>query len=129
MRSQVKGLAEVTWDHDLVLIDDITYRDFNPDHVLASEFYPEKTLLSYSLSKAPGLAGMRIGAILGPAELMKHVKKYDTNPFGVNVLARMRPWPPSRRRRSGCPGSARHARRTRGQSRAPWTSRTAPRCP
>lgn len=86
-RSQVKGVAEVARDHDLVLIDDITYRDFNPDHVLASEFYPEKTLLSYSFSKAPGLAGMRIGAILGPTELMKTIKKFDTNPLGVNVLA------------------------------------------
>ena len=30
---------------------------------------------------------MRIGAILGPMELMKQVKKFDTNPLGVNVLA------------------------------------------
>ncbi len=86
-RSQVKGVAEVAKDHGLLLIDDITYRDFNPDHVLASDFYPEKTLLSYSFSKAPGLAGMRIGAILGPTDLMKQVKKFDTNPLGVNVLA------------------------------------------
>jgi len=86
-RSQVKGNAEVARDHDLILIDDITYRDFNPDHVLASEFYPEKTLLSYSFSKAPGLAGMRVGAILGPTEIMKQVKKFDTNPLGVNVVA------------------------------------------
>ena len=86
-RSQVKGVAEVARDHDLLLIDDITYRDFNPDHVLATDFYPEKTLLSYSFSKAPGLAGMRVGAILGPTEIMKQVKKFDTNPLGVNVLA------------------------------------------
>lgn len=86
-RSQVKGVAEVARDHDLVLVDDITYRDFNLDHVLASEFYPEKTLLSYSFSKAPGLAGMRVGAILGPTELMKQVKRFDTNPLGVNVVA------------------------------------------
>ncbi len=86
-RSQVRGNAEVARDHDLFLIDDITYRDFNPDHVLATEFYPEKTLLSYSFSKAPGLAGMRVGAILGPPEILKQVKKFDTNPLGVNVLA------------------------------------------
>jgi aspartate/methionine/tyrosine aminotransferase len=86
-RSQVKGIAEVARDHDLLLLDDITYRDFNPDHVLAEQFYPEKTLLSYSFSKAPGLAGMRIGAILGPPEIMKLVKRFDTNPLGVNVVA------------------------------------------
>jgi len=86
-RSQVKGLAEVARDHGLWLVDDITYRDFNPDHVLASEFYPERTLISYSFSKGPGLAGMRVGALLAPAAAMEAMKRFDTNVLGVNVVA------------------------------------------
>lgn len=86
-RSQVKGLAEIAKDHGLWLIDDITYRDFSADHVLAADFYPEKTLLSYSFSKGPGLAGMRIGAIVGPPDAIKAIRKYDTNVLGVNVIA------------------------------------------
>ena len=86
-RSQIKGLAEIARDHDLWFIDDITYRDFSRDHVLSTDFYPEKTLLSYSFSKAPGLAGMRIGAILGPPDAIKALRKYDTNVLGVNVVA------------------------------------------
>ncbi|OGS51390.1 MAG: hypothetical protein A3K65_00350 [Euryarchaeota archaeon RBG_16_68_12] len=86
-RSEVRALAEVARDHDLWLIDDITYRDFNPDHVLASEFYPEKTLLAYSFSKGPGMAGMRIGALLAMPEVLKEVKRFDTNVLGANVLA------------------------------------------
>lgn len=98
-REQVRGLAEVARDHDLWLIDDVTYRDFNKDHVLATAFYPEKTLISYSFSKAPGLAGMRIGAIVSPlggprnasrepgGDVMKGLRRYDTNVLGVNVLA------------------------------------------
>lgn len=99
-RDQVRGLTEVARDHDLWLIDDITYRDFSKDHVLAMSFYPEKTLISYSFSKAPGLAGMRVGAILsspdgGPryatkepgGPVMKVLRKFDTNVLGVNVLA------------------------------------------
>jgi aspartate/methionine/tyrosine aminotransferase len=86
-RSQVKGLAEVAEDHGLWLINDITYRDFNPDHVLAAEFCPEKTLVSYSFSKGPGLAGMRVGAILAPPETMKELRRFDTNVLGVNVIA------------------------------------------
>ncbi|HEX9340687.1 MAG TPA: pyridoxal phosphate-dependent aminotransferase [Thermoplasmata archaeon] len=86
-RSQVKGLAEIASDHGLWLIDDITYRDFNADHVLATDFYPEKALLSYSFSKGPGLAGMRIGAILGSPDAILALRKYDTNVLGVNVLA------------------------------------------
>src|SRR5207249_9177142 len=97
-RSQIKGLADIARDHGQWLMDDITYRDFNPDHVLATAFYPEKTLVSYSFSKGPGLAGMRIGAILAPSEgpryehgpygiVMQSLRKMDTNVLGVNVLA------------------------------------------
>src|SRR2546428_13468967 len=86
-RSQLKGLADIAKDHGLWLIDDITYRDFNADHVLATDFYPERTLLSYSFSKAPGLAGLRIGAIIGPADAIGTLRRVDTNVPGVDVLA------------------------------------------
>ena len=86
-RSEVKGLAEVARDHDLWLIDDITYRDFHPEHVLAAEFYPERTLTSYSFSKGCGLAGMRVGALVGMPDAMKEIRRYDTNVLGTNVLA------------------------------------------
>jgi len=86
-RSEVKGLAEVAKDHGLWLIDDITYRDFNPEHTLAAEFYPERTLSSYSFSKGCGLAGMRVGALLAMPDAMKEIKRYDTNVLGTNVLA------------------------------------------
>jgi aspartate/methionine/tyrosine aminotransferase len=86
-KAQARGLAEVARDHDLWLIDDVTYRDFNPDHALAAPFYPEKTLTSYSFSKGPGLAGMRVGAILGPPEAVRSMQKFDTNVLGVNVVA------------------------------------------
>src|SRR5256714_627216 len=65
-RDQVRGLSDVARDHDLWLINDVTYRDFNKEHVLAAAFYPEQTLISYSFSKGPGLAGMRIGALAAP---------------------------------------------------------------
>src|SRR5437899_6565775 len=85
-RAQIKGLAEIARDRGLWLIDDITYRDFNADHVPATDFYPEKTLLSYSFSKAPGLAGLRIGAIIGPPDAIKSLRRFDTNVLGLNVL-------------------------------------------
>jgi len=85
--SEVRALADVARDHDLWVIHDITYRDFNPNHVLASAFYPEKTLISYSFSKGPGLAGMRVGALAGMPDALAAIKKYDTNVLGTNVLA------------------------------------------
>ena len=86
-RQEVRALCEVAEDHNLLIIDDITYRDFNPLHTLASDFCPEKTIISYSFSKGAGLAGMRVGAVLALPEIMKSIRRFDTNVLGVNVLA------------------------------------------
>ena len=86
-RQEIRAICEVAEDNKMYLIHDITYRDFNPLHTLASDFYPENTIISYSFSKSPGLAGMRIGAVLAPPKLMNTIRKFDTNVLGVNVLA------------------------------------------
>ncbi len=86
-RDEVRGLCEVAADHDLVVIDDITYRDFADEHALATDFLPERTLIAYSFSKNCGLAGMRIGALIGPEALMETVLPFNTNVLSVNVLA------------------------------------------
>ncbi|MFQ5908213.1 MAG: pyridoxal phosphate-dependent aminotransferase [Thermoplasmata archaeon] len=84
---EVQGLAEVARDRNLLLLHDVTYRDFNPNQHLATTWYPEKTLLFYSFSKGPGLAGLRIGGVVGPPALLRKVKSFDTNVLGVNVPA------------------------------------------
>ncbi len=86
-REELRGLCEVAADRGLYLLHDVTYRDFDQGNVLATEFYPEKTLLFYSFSKGPGLAGMRVGAVVGPGGLVERIRGYDTNVLGVNVLA------------------------------------------
>jgi aspartate/methionine/tyrosine aminotransferase len=85
--SELRALAQLAEDRGLYLFHDVTYRDFNEDHVLASEFYPERTLVFYSFSKGAGLAGMRVGALVGPPDIVEKVRAYDTNVLGVNVLA------------------------------------------
>src|SRR5438552_2066887 len=82
------------------------------DHVLASEFYPEKTLLAYSFSKAPGLAGLRIGAIIGPPDAIKSLRRFDTNVLGVNVLAQRAALAALRSKKEWLPG----VRRTCGKN-------------
>lgn len=84
---ELMALTDVARGRDLYFFHDVTYRDFDPDHVLATEFYPEKTLVFYSFSKGTGLAGMRVGALVAPAEIVERVKGYDTNVLGVNILA------------------------------------------
>jgi aspartate/methionine/tyrosine aminotransferase len=87
LKDEVKAFCDICEDHDLVMIDDITYRDFADDHTLTSDFIPERTLITYSFSKNCGFAGMRIGALVAPKEYMKELKPFNTNVLSVNILA------------------------------------------
>ncbi|HTW40541.1 MAG TPA: pyridoxal phosphate-dependent aminotransferase [Thermoplasmata archaeon] len=88
-RDEVRAIAEVAHDHHLLLLNDVTYRDFSDRHTLAGEFAPEETITVWSVSKNCGLAGMRIGGFAGPGELVKKIARYNTNDLGVNVLAQV----------------------------------------
>ena len=88
-KDDVRAFAEMAHDHHLVLLNDVTYRDFADQHTLASAFAPESTLTVWSVSKNCGLAGMRLGGLVGPRELVERVKPYNTNDLGVNVLAQV----------------------------------------
>ena len=86
-REEVRAIAEIAHDRHLVLLNDVTYRDFSEGHALAAEFAPEETVTVWSVSKNCGLAGMRLGGLLGRAELLKKITRFNTNDLGVNVLS------------------------------------------
>jgi aspartate/methionine/tyrosine aminotransferase len=88
-KSEVREIAEIARSKDLWLVDDVTYRDFAYKHTLSTEFYAEKTILIYSFSKSCGLAGLRIGALVAPPDIMKTIKPYDTNVLGANILSQV----------------------------------------
>lgn len=86
-REDVRAIAELAHDHHLTVLNDVTYRDFAERPTLASEFAPEETVTVWSVSKNCGLAGLRLGGLLGPKELIAKVARYNTNDLGVNILA------------------------------------------
>lgn len=86
-RAEVKAFAELAKEKGLVLLHDITYRDFAFDPTLAGEFYPEGTVYAVSYSKNCGFAGLRIGALVGQKAVMDRVRPYFVNTLGTNVLA------------------------------------------
>lgn len=88
-RDEVRAIAEIAHDHHLLLLNDVTYRDFSEAPALAAEFAPESTLTVWSVSKNCGMAGLRIGGFLGPAELVKSVGRFNTNDLGVNILSQV----------------------------------------
>ncbi len=87
--SEVRAIAEIAHDKKLLLLNDVTYRDFADHPTLARKYAPEQTLTVWSVSKNCGLAGLRLGGLAGPAELVQNVARYNTNDLGVNILAQV----------------------------------------
>jgi aspartate aminotransferase len=86
-KAEIKAICDLAVDHDLVIFDDITYRDFSQEHHLTTEFAPDNTLIAYSVSKNCGLAGLRVGALVAPQKLMDVAAPYNTNDLSINILA------------------------------------------
>ncbi|MDG1544406.1 MAG: pyridoxal phosphate-dependent aminotransferase [archaeon] len=85
-KEEKKAICDVAEDHNLWLIDDVTYRDFAPNHTLAADLLPEKTITAYSVSKNCGLAGMRVGSLVGPKEFISKIRGTMVSDLGINVV-------------------------------------------
>ena len=83
-RKEFKDIAE---DHEIYLLHDITYRDFAREHQLMAEICPEYTVTVYSFSKIYGMAGMRIGAVVGIPEIINSIRSIVINDLGTNLVA------------------------------------------
>ena len=88
-REEIRAIAEIAHDRHLLLLNDVTYRDFADAPTLAAEFAPESTVTVWSVSKNCGMAGLRIGGFAGPAELVRTIARFNTNDLGVNILAQV----------------------------------------
>jgi len=86
-RDEVRAIAEIAHDRHLLLLNDVTYRDFPEHHTLAREFAPEETITVWSVSKNCGLAGMRLGGLAAPPALAKEIARFHPNDLGVDVVA------------------------------------------
>ncbi len=85
-KDEIKAICQIAQDNDILIIDDITYRDFS-EPFPTYDIVPDKTLVSYTFSKQCGLAGMRIGMVAAPKPLMDKMMPYNTNVLSVNILA------------------------------------------
>ena len=85
-KDEIKAICQIAQDNDILIIDDITYRDFS-EPFPTYDLVPDRTLVSYTFSKQCGLAGMRIGMVAAPKALMDKMRPYNTNVLSVNILA------------------------------------------
>lgn len=84
---EIRAFTDIARDVGAYLIHDCTYRHFADDHTLAAGLYPERTLTTYSFSKWLGIAGLRVGAIIGDGAVMEELAAAPPNNLGSNVLS------------------------------------------
>lgn len=85
-RNELKEIAEVAKTHDVLIVHDCTYRDFAFEHHLVRDFYPQKTITTYSFSKWLGIAGLRTGAIIADDPIFSYLLEDQANTLGSNIL-------------------------------------------
>ncbi len=79
--SWLAALAELAREHDLWLLSDEVYEDYvyENGHCSIGRLAPERTLSVFSFSKAYGMAGNRVGYLVGPAEAVAAARKIGTH--------------------------------------------------
>jgi N-succinyldiaminopimelate aminotransferase len=77
------SLVEVARAHDLWILADEVYEHYvyEGGHVPTRPLAPERTVSVHSFSKSYGLAGTRVGYVVGPADLIEHAKRVSTHTF------------------------------------------------
>ena len=83
-QTEMEALAELALEHDLwVLSDDayyeIRYTDEPPRSIVNIPGMQERTLILYTFSKKFAMTGWRVGASIGPAEVIKHIARFNIN--------------------------------------------------
>jgi N-succinyldiaminopimelate aminotransferase len=79
--SWLAAFAEWARRHDLWLLADEVYEElvYSGEHVSLARFAPERTITSFSFSKSYGMAGYRVGYLVGPREVVACAHKLHTH--------------------------------------------------
>jgi aspartate/methionine/tyrosine aminotransferase len=86
-RGELEAIVDVARANRAIIVHDCTYRHFADGHTLVARLYPEATLTTYSFSKWLGLAGLRLGAVVGQPDLLGRLADTPSNPLGANIQA------------------------------------------
>jgi aspartate/methionine/tyrosine aminotransferase len=79
----LEALAAWAEREGLWLLSDEVYEEYvyRGEHVSIARFAPERTLSVYSFSKSYGMAGNRVGYLIGPPEAITEALKISTHTF------------------------------------------------
>ena len=79
----LEALAALARSEDLWMFSDEVYEDlvYAGEHVSPTRFAPERSVSFHSFSKSFGMAGNRVGYLIGPAPLVDQARKIGTHSF------------------------------------------------
>ena len=88
----LKAMAAWAQKNNLWIVSDEVYEDYvyKGDHCYSRPLAPEQTISAYSFSKAYGMAGNRVGYLVGPAAVLSGVQRISRNSFySVNTAGQL----------------------------------------
>jgi len=82
-RAWLEAIVRWAESQDLWIWSDEVYEDyvFEGEHTYIRPLAPERTLSAFSFSKAYGMAGNRVGYLVGPDALIGHIQKVTTHTY------------------------------------------------
>lgn len=82
-RAWIEALVAWACRYDLWILSDEVYEDYvyAGEHVAVRPLAPDRTFSTYSASKAWGMAGNRVGFVVGPSDAMVQLRKVSTHTF------------------------------------------------
>jgi len=84
---EIRELCNLAQESEAYLLHDCTYRDFADGKHYPSIQYYEKAVMTISLSKSCGFAGLRIGACIAFPEIFEKILNNHISRLGVNWVA------------------------------------------
>lgn len=82
-RGEIERLADIALRHDLWVLSDDAYYEVcyagQPEHVLSVPGMEQRTVLLYTFSKKYAMTGWRLGAAIGPREIIDVIARLNVN--------------------------------------------------
>ena len=82
---ELEALAIKARDVDAWVLQDCTYKDYSKHFFPIYKIHPNKTITTWSMSKSPGMAGMRVGGVICSPKRMKEIFTLRPNQLGSNL--------------------------------------------
>lgn len=82
---EIKAICDIAARRGIYVLHDCTYRDFSPAFVPALRYY-DRVVMTVSLSKSCGFAGLRLGALIARPEIFREIADNQIARLGVNIV-------------------------------------------